>query len=215
MRPATRCGASLLLHRSNPGSSVDSGITRKIRARVSRPKVSSSWEVSRSGSLNAKLPGRPPASRPHQTLKDFLDLFFSCRCSQIPERAFGQPLDARLIAAEPTTAVPVLLQGSPSTFCGFEPAAERQRRARFFRMHLFGGLRRRRARSLHPRQPRNDQVNGKVRGQATRVERWKHSLSFSTGGWKALQTEPDGLVSLRGPQRKRQRQLSVRISLLP
>jgi hypothetical protein len=56
---------------------------------------------------------RSPASEPTSPDidKDFLDLFFSCRCSQTPEGAFGLPLDARLIAAEPTTAVPVLLQG--------------------------------------------------------------------------------------------------------
>jgi hypothetical protein len=53
-----------------------------------------------------------PASKPTspEIDKDFLNLSFNWRRSQMPDGAFGQSLDARLIAAQPTTAVPVLLQ---------------------------------------------------------------------------------------------------------
>ena len=55
---------------------------------------------------------RSPASEPTSPDidEDFLNPFFSRRCSQMPEGASGQPVDARLIAAVPTTAAPVLLQ---------------------------------------------------------------------------------------------------------
>jgi hypothetical protein len=53
------------------------------------------------GIAQAKLLCRPPASHPSpHTDKDFLNLSFNCRCSQMPDGAFGQPPDARLIPAE-------------------------------------------------------------------------------------------------------------------
>ena len=54
------------------------------------------------GIAYAKLRGGPPARQPHLTLiKDFLNLSFSCRCSQTPEGDLGQPPGGQLVAAEP------------------------------------------------------------------------------------------------------------------
>ena len=53
------------------------------------------------GIAHAKLLGRPPASQPSPDIdKHFLNLSFSCRGSQTPEGAFGQPPDAWFVAAK-------------------------------------------------------------------------------------------------------------------
>jgi hypothetical protein len=55
---------------------------RRMRPRVSRPRGHVVVGGQPVGIAHAKLLGRSPAIRPHQTLKDFLDLSSSCRCRQ-------------------------------------------------------------------------------------------------------------------------------------